>query len=53
MLKNISNLGSILNKSEQQTIKGGFWPTTKEQCLRCGGEWGGILCALPMNSPCL
>ncbi|CAM1357474.1 MULTISPECIES: hypothetical protein [Tenacibaculum] len=52
MFKNVSKLGSILKKSDQKTINGGFWPTTKEECLRCGGEWG-ILCALPMDSVCL
>ncbi|WP_422091254.1 hypothetical protein [Tenacibaculum ovolyticum] len=52
MVKNISNLGSVLNKSEQKSINGGFWPTTEEECIRCGGEWGR-LCALPMDSVCV
>jgi len=56
MLKSILNLTGVqeLNKKEQKTVLGacGFWPTTEENCLLCGGEWEGI-CALPVNSVCL
>ncbi|CAL2104704.1 protein of unknown function [Tenacibaculum sp. 190130A14a] len=55
MKNHIENLGKILNKSQQKNVTGGFgfWPTTKEQCMLCGGEWEAPLCALPMNSVCL
>ncbi|MBL0685458.1 hypothetical protein [Aquimarina mytili] len=62
MLKNILKVTGTqqLNKNDQKSIKGGFgnWPTTEEQCLQCGGEWGGIafgtggLCLLSRTSPC-
>lgn len=54
MLKNISNLGTTLNKKEQKTINGGrSWPTNAEDCVLCGGEWGGFACLLPIDSVCL
>ncbi|SEB36126.1 hypothetical protein SAMN04489761_0125 [Tenacibaculum sp. MAR_2009_124] len=58
MLKNISNLGSILNKSDQQSINGGGHPTTPSKCLSCNGIWvpqAGVngSCLLPWTSECL
>ncbi|WP_165872289.1 hypothetical protein [Tenacibaculum sp. M341] len=32
MLKNISNLGTILNKEDQKSINGGRW-------TQCGSRW--------------
>ena len=40
MLKNISNLGKILNKAEQKSINGGMGncPTyPADECISCGG----------------
>lgn len=56
MLKNISNLGTVLNKSEQQKVKGGvvgtqWWEVCQEQEPECNcdaidnGEYG------PTHSP--
>ncbi len=40
MLKNISNLGSVLNKSEQKNINGGSSNCTPYKCwLRYGSPW--------------
>ena len=52
MLKSISNLGTVLNKTEQRNITGGSWPRNQRDCELCGGEWHAPLCALPSNSPC-
>ncbi|TDQ22827.1 hypothetical protein [Tenacibaculum caenipelagi] len=45
MLKNISNLGSILNKSEQKSIQGGW---TYVMCTNCNPLPPGYIC---MNKP--
>ena len=37
MLKNISNLGSILNESEQKTIKGGLQDPIRWRTCVCDG----------------
>ena len=37
MLKNISNLGSLLNKSEQQSINGGEGSCPSGYCLNLSG----------------
>jgi hypothetical protein len=55
MLKNILQLKGVqsLDKVEQQAISGGLCPIhTEEDCILCGGHWGG-LCALPHDSVCL
>ena len=53
MLKSISNLGTVLNKTEQRKITGGNWyPRTEEDCHLCNGYWGGRMCALGTDSPC-
>ncbi|WP_201796527.1 hypothetical protein [Tenacibaculum discolor] len=41
MLKNISNLGSVLNKSEQKTIQGGW---TYVMCTKCEPLPPGYIC---------
>ena len=60
-MKKLLNLEDIklLSKTEQKFIKGG-WPSNKEECENCNGEWGGVngsetfgLCALSHDSPCL
>ena len=45
MLNNISNLGSILNKSEQKSIKGGW---IYVMCTTCDPLPSGYIC---MNKP--
>ncbi|MCF2875331.1 MULTISPECIES: hypothetical protein [unclassified Tenacibaculum] len=45
MLKNLSNLGSVLNKSEQKSIKGGW---IYVMCLTCDPLPDGYVC---MNKP--
>ena len=44
MLKSISNLGNVLNKSEQRTINGGQIPCPRGQILKC--NWLGCWCEL-------
>ncbi|WP_408042166.1 hypothetical protein [Tenacibaculum litopenaei] len=54
MKTNLKKLGTELSKQAQRAVMAGFgpWPTNEQDCLACGGEWGG-LCALPIDSPCL
>ncbi|MGG6232027.1 hypothetical protein [Tenacibaculum sp. SDUM215027] len=44
MLKNISILGSVLNKKEQQTIKGGYNP-----CCIASGPNQNTSCCVPVQ----
>ncbi len=50
MLKNISNLGSTLNKTEQQSINGGGDPAVNELCVPLPRE--ATICLLPINPHC-
>jgi len=46
--------GPVLSKNEQRKVTGGgWWPSTRQECENCGGEWSPPLCALPSNSPCI
>ncbi len=47
MLKNISNLGSILDKSEQQTVNGGM--LSSSICYRYYFASYDDRCAVPVN----
>ena len=42
MLKSISNLGNVLNKTEQRTINGGQINCPRGQVLKC--NWLGCWC---------
>lgn len=48
MLKNISNLGTILNKTEQKTINGGF---TIIDCTFSADSSTDWCCHLPQGCP--
>ena len=50
MLKNISNLGPTLNKTEQQSINGGGDPAVNELCVPLPRE--ATICLLPINPHC-
>lgn len=47
MLKSISNLGTVLNKTEQQVINGGQISCPKGQVLVC--IWHGCWCQSEMQ----
>jgi hypothetical protein len=42
MLKNISSLGTVLNRTEQKSIEGGWGPT--EYLESCGSGSNGLAC---------
>ncbi len=42
MLKNISSLGKVLNKTDQKSIEGGWGPT--EYAANCGPGSNGVAC---------
>ncbi|WP_299104874.1 hypothetical protein [uncultured Tenacibaculum sp.] len=51
MLKNILNLGTTLNKSEQKSISGGDGlPPVNELCVPLPRE--AVRCAVPINPSC-
>ncbi len=60
MLQSILNLNDVqtLDKRQQQTINGGYFPQTLEECRACGGiSWipsplNGGLCEMSWDSPC-
>ncbi|WP_428740540.1 hypothetical protein [Tenacibaculum sp.] len=39
MLKSISNIGSVLNKSEQKSITGGFTSICPREGLSCNSQY--------------
>lgn len=55
MLKNISKLGSVLNKSEQKSINGGFFFPTSDCCVctyRPAGSPYLVLITQSCSIPC-
>jgi hypothetical protein len=50
MIKNILNLGSILNKDEQQFINGGDDDPVKDLCIPAPKE--ATICLIPISGEC-
>lgn len=50
MLKNISNLGNVMNKKEQQAINGGSLDPVKDLCVPLPPE--NLTCLVPINPKC-
>ncbi len=52
MLKNISNLGSVLNKIEQQSINGGKFTRSACYNMACPPTSSDCLCLITTNNIC-
>ncbi|WP_157821921.1 hypothetical protein [Tenacibaculum sp. Bg11-29] len=52
MLKNISNLGSVLNKTEQQSINGGKFTRSACYNMACPPPSPGCRCLITSNTIC-